>query len=636
MRLQDDFYRFINNDWLQTAEIPSDRSAINTFSVLDIDLEKMNLEQVEKWLAEPNLIADNQHLLNYTKLYALAKNKERRARNELPVLLKHLEKLQNYHSFADLAENYAALTEDGFSFPLTFVSYNNLKDSEHYMLYSSPSDTFMPDSTYYAEDNEQGKALLEKFEACAKDFLLLMGLDNAEVERIVNEAMAFDRSYAVFTKTSEERADYTDIYHPLSLQDLFASLPAALQALKGQLCEMWQIEDTTIISNSEPRFIENVAAFVNEDNFKNYRSWAYLRFALDNSAYLSEELRVAGGAFRRALQGIAEAPALEKYAFGVAHGIYGMAVGLDYAKRKFGAEAKANVLNMLKNMIDVYADRLQKNDWLGAATKEKAISKLRNLTLHIAYPERVSPLLDELVIEERGEDSSLLENMLRFDKLSSAYQYRIFNKPVDRDLWHMSPDTINAYYSPTDNCIVFPAAILQAPFYDLQASKAANYGGIGAVMAHEISHAFDNNGARMDEKGNLENWWTADDFAAFDAKAKGMIELFEGRDTEYGKCNGALTVSENIADAGGLACALEACLKEDAEHIEDFFKSWATNWRQISSPERAKMLLNVDVHAPNELRANVQLMNLPKFQEFYDIQETDKMYLPADKFVAIW
>lgn len=636
MRLQDDFYRNVNNDWLQKAKIPADRSAINTFSDLDIKLEKMNLEKVEEWLANPALTADNRHLSNYTKLYALAKNTQRRTRNELSVLQKHLEQLAEYKSFADLASNYEKLALNSLPVPFDFVPYNDMKDSDHKMLYFGPHPTFMPDSTYYADDNEQGQALLAKFAELAKEFLALTGLTPQEAEKIVTEAMAFDAAYAVYTKTSEEAAIYTELYHPTSLKDFFATLPAAIQALKDSICQMWQIDENTIISDSEPRFTENLALFVTEENFRNYHSWAYLTFALANSKYLSEELRVAGGAFARYIQGVAEAPNLQKYAFQIAHSIYGMAVGLDYAKRQFGPEAKANVLAMLKSMIAIYAERLEHNTWLGSQTKEKAIIKLKSLKLHIAYPDHLSPLLDKLIVEEKGEESSLLENMLNFNKITLQYEQSIFKDKIDHDLWSMTPDMINAYYSPNDNCIVFPAAILQAPFYDLQATKAANYGGIGAVMAHEISHAFDNNGAHVDENGNLENWWTEEDFAAFDAKAKGMIELFEGQETEYGPCNGTLTVSENIADAGGLSCALAACLQEDPEHLDDFFKSWAVNWRQISSPERAKLLLNIDVHAPNILRANVQLKNLAKFQEFYGISPEDKMYLPAEKMVAIW
>jgi putative endopeptidase len=195
---------------------------------------------------------------------------------------------------------------------------------------------------------------------------------------------------------------------------------------------------------------------------------------------------------------------------------------------------------------------------------------------------------------------------------------------------------VNAYYNPFNNQIVFPAAILQEPYYSLKQSPSENYGGIGAVMAHEISHAFDNNGAKFDETGSLNNWWTEADLNAFNKKSKDMIDLFEGVETGYGMCNGELTVSENIADSGGLRCALEASKKNANHDYEGFFKNWAKVWRNKSSLEFDQLLLKVDVHGPAILRVNMQLRNLPEFQEFYELNEEDKMYLSKEKMVSIW
>ncbi|BDP45616.1 hypothetical protein EfmJHP9_04860 [Enterococcus faecium] len=230
----------------------------------------------------------------------------------------------------------------------------------------------------------------------------------------------------------------------------------------------------------------------------------------------------------------------------------------------------------------------------------------------------------------------MLSNTLVFSKLTLKDRFSKWNKPVDRSEWEMSADTVNAYYHPFRNVIVFPAAILQAPFYSLEQSSSANYGGIGAVIAHEISHAFDNNGALFDEYGNLNNWWTEEDLTQFQNKAQAMIEEFDGLPFADGKVNGKLTVSENIADAGGLSCALEAAKTESDLSIEEFFVNWATIWRTKAKKEYQQLLLQIDVHAPAKLRANVQPKNLDEFYETFGITEQDAMYLAPEKRVRIW
>lgn len=234
------------------------------------------------------------------------------------------------------------------------------------------------------------------------------------------------------------------------------------------------------------------------------------------------------------------------------------------------------------------------------------------------------------------EGGTLLSNALAFSKIELKERFGRWNQPVDRTEWEMSADTVNAYYHPFRNVIVFPAAILQAPFYSLEQSSSANYGGIGAVIAHEISHAFDNNGALFDEYGNLNNWWTEEDLAHFQEKAQAMIEEFDGLSFADGTVNGKLTVSENIADAGGLSCALEAAKTEADHSLADFFVSWATIWRTKAKKEYQQLLLQIDVHAPAKLRANIQPQNLMEFYETFAITEEDAMYLPPEKRVHIW
>jgi len=255
------------------------------------------------------------------------------------------------------------------------------------------------------------------------------------------------------------------------------------------------------------------------------------------------------------------------------------------------------------------------------------------LTIKVGYPDKIDPLYAKFKVDT---SKSLFDNLQGFSEIVLADHFAHWGKPVDRDKWEMSANTVNAYYSPTNNEIVFPAAILQKPFYSLEQSSSANYGGIGAVIAHEISHAFDNNGAQFDEFGNLNNWWTDADLSHFQDLAKSMINEFDGIDFAGQKVNGKLTVSENIADAGGLSCALEAAKSEDDVDLRAFFINWGNVWRMKATTEYMQLLLSIDVHAPAKLRANVQLKNLADFYNTFNVQPGDDMYLaPADR-VKIW
>jgi putative endopeptidase len=287
----------------------------------------------------------------------------------------------------------------------------------------------------------------------------------------------------------------------------------------------------------------------------------------------------------------------------------------------------------VQTMIEVYKKRLESADWLAAETREKAIVKLNVITPHIGYPEKLPETYAKKIIDE---NLSLVENAQNLAKISIAHAWSKWNQPVDTTEWGMPAHMVNAYYNPQQNKIVFPAAILQAPFYSLEQSSSANYGGIGAVIAHEISHAFDTNGASFDEHGSLKNWWTDEDFAAFKTRTDKVVDQFDGLDSYGAKVNGQLTVSENVADLGGVACALEAAKQEADFSARDFFINFATIWRMKAREEFMQMLAAVDVHAPGKLRTNVTLTNFPEFHEEFGITASDAMWRAPQDRVIIW
>lgn len=320
-------------------------------------------------------------------------------------------------------------------------------------------------------------------------------------------------------------------------------------------------------------------------------------------------------------------PSQEKEAYYKANNLFDDVIGVYYGRTYFGEDAKADVEDMIHRMIDVYEQRINANEWL---SKQKAITKLRALVLKIGYPDKIEHVYDLFQVED-----DLYSTQSNMQEVDWKYNFAKLYKPVDRSEWYMPSNLINACYDPQRNDITFPAAILQAPFYDLKASRATNYGGIGVVIAHEISHAFDNNGAKYDEFGNMKNWWTKKDFAKFEKRTQTEIDLFDG--IKYGPVtlNGKQIVSENIADQGGLTAGIEANKNEHGD-MQELFKNYARIWASKESLEIIKTIAAFDVHAPGPERVNVQVQCQPEFYKAFNVQEGDGMWLDPDKQVVIW
>ena len=414
-------------------------------------------------------------------------------------------------------------------------------------------------------------------------------------------------------------ADFTKLAPNLPLDSIFTQI-------------LGEIPDKVIVP--EERFWKEFAAeYYSEKNWELLKADLIVSAATSYNSYLTDEIRVLSGTYSRALSGTPQAMDKKKAAYYLASGAYSQALGLWYAGQKFSPEAKADVEHKVATMIDVYKKRLASADWLAKETRDKAIVKLNVITPHIGYPEKLPETYAKKIIDE---SLSLVENACNLAKISIAHSWSKWNKPVDRSEWHMPAHMVNAYYDPQQNQIVFPAAILQAPFYSLEQSSSANYGGIGAVIAHEISHAFDTNGASFDENGSLNNWWTEADYKAFTERTDKIVEQFDGLDSYGAKVNGKLTVSENVADLGGVACALEAAKQDDDFSARDFFINFATIWRMKARDEYMQMLASIDVHAPAKLRTNVTLPNFDDFHEEFDIKAGDPMWRAPENRVIIW
>ena len=629
-RLQDDFYHAINGEWEKTAVIPDDKPRTGGFSDLADEIEDLMLETTDQWLTGEN-VPDNAVLQNFIKFHRMATDFDKREAVGIePVkpLIEEYKQLSSFSEFASkIAEYEMAVKPNAFPFGVS----PDFMNAQLNVLWAEAPRIILPDTTYYTEDNEKGKELLGIWREMQEELLEKYGFTAEEIKDILDKVIALDAKLAKYVLSSEESSEYVELYHPYDWED-FTKLAPELP-LDNIFTEiLGQVPDKVIVP--EERFwTEFAEEYYSEANWELLKADLLIDAATSWNAYLTDELRILAGKYGRALSGTPQAMEKKKAAFYLAQGPYNQALGLWYAGEKFSPEAKADVEAKVATMIDVYKLRLQKADWLAPETREKAITKLNVITPHIGYPEKLPETYDKKIIDE---NLSLVENAQKLVEISVAHSWSKWNQPVDRSEWHMPAHMVNAYYDPQQNQIVFPAAILQAPFYDIAQSSSANYGGIGAVIAHEISHAFDTNGASFDENGSLKNWWTEEDYEAFKERTDKIVDQFDGLDSYGAKVNGKLTVSENVADLGGVACALEAAKRDEDFSVREFFVNFATIWRMKAREEYMQMLASVDVHAPAKWRTNIIVSNFDEFHKEFDVNEGDGMWRAPEDRVIIW
>ena len=444
------------------------------------------------------------------------------------------------------------------------------------------------------------------------------------------DTLAFDEILAGLVKTNEEWSRYVEMYNPMSTDEVAGMLSTVDFA--HILTDLFGFVPATVVV-AEPRYFGEFSKVLNQDTLELYKHWAYVTGLLKSCSYLSEELRDMGGMYSRAIMGIAKMQSIDKFAYNLASGMYSEPVGIYYGEKYFGEEAKKDITEIVYQIIDTYKERIKTNEILGEETREKAILKLSKMGVKMGYPDKVRAIYDQLVF---NPEDHLFDIMLALGEIQTLDSFSKLDKPTEPENWAMPGHMVNACYDPFVNDITFPAAILQAPFYSLKQSRSENLGGIGSVIGHEISHAFDSNGAKCDENGNINNWWTDDDFQRFDAKVTEMIEQFDGIELPWGKVNGAFIVSENMADNGGVAVTLDIMSRTEGASYEEYFYNWAKIWCQKAKPEYAALLLSVDVHGPCILRTNMPPRNFEEWYTTFDVKETDKMYIAPEKRVVIW
>lgn len=629
-RIQDDLYQAVNGEWLKSAVIPDDRATAGGFSMLDEDVEKKLMNDFQD-MKDGKITSDIPEMKDALCLYKKILDVSRRNQEGIKPILPILEKIKNVHSIEELNGLSKTFTLANIDLPISFGVEPDMKDATKNSFVILGPSIILPDTTYYADDNPSGKRLLDVYADMAQKILAFTDLSEEEQKQYLSDTLAFDALVAKKVKSQLEWADYVNNYNPMSLDEVTAylkpfDLPKMLENFYGK-----DLPSTIIVY--DPKAIKEFNEYFNKETFSLYIHWAYVKFLLHSSGNLSEELHTLQGLYTRTLRGIAKEPSLEKQAYQKVSNIFSEPVGVYYGRKYFGEEAKKDVVHLVKEIIETYKQKMNKNAFLEESTKKQAILKLDKIEIKMGYPDKIDPFYSTLKV---NNEDSLFEATQKITEKSILHNLEDLNKPVDRTKWGMPGHMVNACYNPSSNDITFPAAILQKPFYSLNQSVSENLGGIGAVIGHEISHAFDNNGAQFDEKGNLHNWWTENDYKSFKELTKRMIEEWDGIPFHGGKVNGELIVSENIADNGGMSVTLSIMKTLAKPDYQAYFKNWAKVWCMKAKEQYILLLLTNDVHAPAELRANIQPRNFEEWYQAFDVKPSDKMYIEPNKRVVIW
>lgn len=631
-----DFYNYINEEWIKNAQMRPGRPANTSFDEVSEKIMNQKKELIKELQDNKDSYDENSDERKIINLYENYLNKDKRNEQGAEPLKDIIEKIEKVESVKDIAQ---LENEDLGSYILSFGADTDLKDAEKNSLYLWSTALTLGDADNYTINTDDSVTKKSLYVDYYKKILKLAGFSENEAEEKINNMFKFEEMIAPSIAGQQEQIStdgfLKNIYNIATIDELDKRAPNL------EIKEFYKNLDIPddwnfTILLTEPKWIDKLNEVCTKENMPLIKDYILIRNIEDTVPYLSDDFEKAASEFKNAYYGTdSDIPEDEK-AISFMENCMGEAFGKLYVKKYFNPEIKEDVTKIINEVKENYEKRIENLDWMSEETKKNAIEKLKNLRAKVGYPDEWTDY-SNLEIKSFDEDSSLLENINNLRKFSENLQRKKLNEPVDKTKFASSPQTVNAFYSPTDNSITIPAGILQAPFYDINASKESNYGGIGAVIGHEISHAFDNNGAQYDKNGNLDSWWSEEDYKKFSEKIKKVREYFSTVTTDEGdKVNGDLTVSENIADIGGVRCVLDLVEKMDNPSYRDFFESYASIWRMVSTNEYKKYLLQMDSHSPNKVRVNVVLPQFEEFYKTYEIDENDKMYIKPEDRLQIW
>ena len=638
VRPQDDFFEYLNGKWLKNVEIPADKSSWGSF----MELRENTLPQIrgiiEKASAgNPAAGTDAQRIGDF---WASFMDEARLEQLGVTPLSSELGKIAAIKDKSELPAVLARLGKIGVNVPFDFGIHQDNKDSTKYVADIYQGGLGMPDRDYYLKTDDAKLADVKaKYLTHIEKTLTLAGDKNAAAN--AKAIVDFETELAKVQWTKVELRDPLKAYNKVNLADMAKIAPNYDWATWLQTAGITGKTDYVIVS--QPTYLKGFAELSNKTSLDTWKAYLAMHLVDSYSSYLSKAfVDQRFDFYGKTLSGVTQIEPRWKRGVGVVERAQGEAVGKLYVAEYFPAERKARMETLVKNLLVAYKQSIDKLDWMSPATKKEAQAKLAKFTPKIGYPNKWK---DYSALVVKRDD--LVGNVMRSRVVEADRELNKLGKPIDREEWGMTPQTINAYYNPEMNEIVFPAAILQPPFFDANADDAVNYGGIGAVIGHEISHGFDDQGAQYDGDGNLRDWWSPSDHKNFKAKTKMLVEQYNAYSPLPGyHVNGELTLGENIADNSGLAIAAKAyklSLKGKKAPVingltgeQRLYMGWAQVWRSKMREPAQIAQVKTDPHSPGQFRANGTLKNQPGFYEAFKVKQGDKMYLAPKDRVIIW
>ena len=644
VRPQDDFFNFVNGDWLKKTEIPSDRTRWGSFDELRQNTDNDALSILKDASKNPKYTS-NTDQGKAVGLYLTILDTVNRNKQGVGPLKPYLAKIDKVKNVKDLQ---ALLIEMEPTGGLGFFGVGvgaDAKNSNRNVVNVGLGSLGLPDRDYYVSDDADSKEKRAKYVTHVARMLQFIGETPAKAKADATKILALETEMSRPRLDRVERRDSRKSYNPMKVTDLQKLTPSINWNTYLSGVGLKNIDSVIV---SQPKYMTSLESMFKENKVEDWK--AYMRWTLLNSStsVLSTEIEEANFDFYgKTLTGAIKQRPRDERALQVVNGATGEALGKLYVEKKFPAEAKAKAEKMIKNVFLAFENRINNLPWMNKATKVSAVEKLHKSRIKIGYPDKWKDY-SALTIKNPKEGGTFFSNMKAIAEWSFKKNIDDLHKPVDKDEWFMSPQTVNAYYNPSYNEIVFPAAILQPPFYNYQADEAVNYGGIGAVIGHEISHGFDDSGSRYNADGNLINWWSDEDLKLFTGLGGALADQYSVLQPLPGTyVDGKFTLGENIGDLGGVNAAydgLQLYLKENPNQPkidgftpeQRFFISWATIWRTKARDEAIKNQVKTDPHSPGMYRAYVPLQNVDAFYKAFDIKKGDGMYIDPEKRVKIW
>ncbi|WP_159799836.1 M13 family metallopeptidase [Flavobacterium sp. MK4S-17] len=643
VRPNDDFFRYVNGTWLDQTEIPGNKTRWGSFDELR---EQTNHDALAilKEAAAKNL-ASNTDQGKAANMYKSIMDTVTRNKQGIAPLKPYLQKIDKIKNTKDLQAFLTEMElEGGLGFFGLYIGADS-KDSNKNTVYVSPGSLGLPDTDYYVSDDADSKEKREKYVQHVARMLKYLGYKDNQALQSAKNILAFETAMAQPRLDRVERRDERKTYNPMTVAELQKLTPAINWDKYLKETGVGTI-DTIVVS--QPKYMTALNDLFKQgkvEDWKDYMKWTLIN---KSANYLSTDIGTADWEFySKTLKGALKEEKRDINALHTVNGTVGEALGKLYVEKKFPPEAKAKAESMIKNVMLAFENRINNLPWMAKSTKENAILKLRKLKVKIGYPDHWKDY-SALTVKSPAEGGTYFSNMKNIAKWRHQQDLADLKKSVDKTEWHMAPQIVNAYFNPAYNEIVFPAGILQPPFYDYRADEAVNYGGIGAVIGHEISHGFDDSGARFNADGNLVNWWSDADLDKFTNLGGALASQYSQLQPLPGiYVDGKFTLGENIGDLGGVNAAYDGLQLHLKQHgnpglidgftpEQRFFISWATIWRTKSRDEAIKNQVKTDPHSPGMYRAYVPLQNVDAFYDAFGIKQGDGMYIAPDNRVKIW